>query len=272
MAEIKEMVTDNSATKFAKTILTKKYGPLPFWAWLVIIAGTAFFVRKLLNSNTSNEVDIEAGVAPTDETTSVGATGDSLKVSGYTGAGIPVYNSVEPQQMANGKSNEEWRVEGVGYLVTKGINGYDADLALSKYIAGLPLATNEKVWVNDVIGAKGMPPQPITRNEYDTGTGTVIHGEVSTIKAKLIRYPTKTATAIIGIDWTTANGDPVTGTLMKQRKDSVDWTDQGPIQVAEGVGRDAFLATTQGTVRYRSLESDSRYKPVTSNQVSYTRK
>jgi hypothetical protein len=115
--------------------------------------------------------------APPEESPSDGGTDAQLDdnghadgsnpYAGYSGNGTVI---VAPQQPAPDNpedtrpgSNDEWVRQGAEWLVAdKKVNGQAAYVALNKYINGQSRSYQESSWVDQVIAAKGLPPESFT--------------------------------------------------------------------------------------------------------------
>jgi hypothetical protein len=169
----------------AGDILGKKYGPLPFGAWLVIIAVTAYGVRRVLVTRAS-----ATDTAATDEGYVVDSNGNMLP-SAYKGAGggLPFGSGVNTSSQSDiapvtGPTeidNSSWVRRAAEKLQTA--NMWDAisvQSALIKYTTGENLNDRESAIVNQAIKMEGQPPV----NVYG---GSKASSGVSGVAERLVR-------------------------------------------------------------------------------------
>lgn len=160
MAELN--LADNSATNAAKDLLGKKYGPLPFGAWLGIAAVTAYVVRRMIKGQES------ARDAEMTESAYVLDTQGNKYPSAYTGTGggVPFGSGSLNSAGSSGSSvtppteinNESWLRRAAEKITKAGM--WDAvfvQTALQKYISGGTLDQREKAVVNQAISMEGQP-------------------------------------------------------------------------------------------------------------------
>lgn len=175
-------VADNTVTNGAKSILGKKYGPLPFGAWLVIIAVTAYVARRMVKGNAAAK-DAAESQAP--EGFVVTGTGDHIP-SAYKGTGggtligsgslygaSPSGVSATP---ITETSNEPWLRRSAEKLQTAGMwDPVFVQAALGKYISGGDLNQREKAVVNQAIAMEGQPTKNVVNSsasQYTTANVT----------------------------------------------------------------------------------------------------
>lgn len=126
--------------------MTRKVGPLPVWAYLVVIGiGLAFaFLTNRGSGGSTPEVIYPEGVG-------VG-----------TGPGTPGFIPVEPPEEPGvgglPLTNEEWLREAAQELIRRGYEPSIADVALRKYLNGQALTTQERSMVNAALRIVGPPP------------------------------------------------------------------------------------------------------------------
>lgn len=165
-------MADNPVMSKAGDILGKKYGPLPLGVWLVVVGGTAFGVRMLLNrrNNASAELPDEAYVmdsAGNKLPTAYKGSGGGLPFgSGVvtSATGSPVSDPTPPTEI----DNTGWARRAAEKMLAAGMfNTLEVQTALAKYIAESPLSAKEKAIVNQAIKMEGLPPASIYADNSD---------------------------------------------------------------------------------------------------------
>ena len=149
-----------------KGALTKKIGPLPAAAWIVIAVVVFYYVSKRQ----------KAGGAGGDQTDSAGNVGQIDPKTGY------VYGSAEDAaalgQSSSGlgtssdsgtggstvsgqyADNNSWAVAAINYLVSIGVDATSANTAITQFLASQTLTTQQQGEVNLAIQRLGAPPSP----------------------------------------------------------------------------------------------------------------
>ena len=165
-------MAENQVMDKAGELLAKKYGPLPFGAWLAIIGVGAFVARKYVASNKA------AKAVASDEGYVVDSSGNKL-ASAYTGTsgggtpfGTGVITSAAAQQ---GSVTSPTEVNNFGWVKRAGDqlknagmwNPLDVSAALTKYITGEALNSREQAIVNQAITMEGQPPVNVFGGELD---------------------------------------------------------------------------------------------------------
>jgi len=165
-------MAENQVMDKAGELLSKKYGPLPFGAWLAIIGVGAFVARKYVASNKA------AKAVASDEGYVVDGTGNKL-ASAYTGTGgggtpfgTGVVTSAASQQgtvtSPTEVNNLGWVKRAADKLKEAGMwNPLDVSAALTKYITGQSLNSREQAIVNQAITMEGQPPINVFGGELD---------------------------------------------------------------------------------------------------------
>jgi hypothetical protein len=156
-------MAENAVMDKAGELLGKKYGPLPFGAWLGVIAVAGFVGKRFIASNkTANAAQSQEGYV-------VDSSGNKL-ASAYTGTagggtpfGTGVLTSASSQQgtvtSPTEIDNTGWLKRASDKLATAGMwNPLDVQSALTKYIVGEGLNTKEQAIVNQALKVEGQPP------------------------------------------------------------------------------------------------------------------
>ena len=168
-------MADNAVMDKAGDILGKKYGPLPFGAWLGIIAVTAFVARRLVKGNA------EAKQVTADEGYVVNSNGQAFP-SAYkgTGGGVPFGSgTVTSASSTQGTVTPITEVDNNGWLKRAAEklrnanmwNPLDVQSALTKYVTGQGLTNREQAIVNQAITMEGEPPVNVYGGENDNSWG-----------------------------------------------------------------------------------------------------
>lgn len=135
MADIKEM-------------LTRKIGPLPAGAWLVIIGGAVAYGLYMRNQN--------AGVEAYEDTSSDPGVGMGPLTSGYeTSTGSTSGSGSTTTAITD---NDSWARVVINYLTARGITPSVAQAAVSKYLNSETLTASEWAVINIGLAAYGAPP------------------------------------------------------------------------------------------------------------------
>jgi hypothetical protein len=161
-------LTDNPATNAAQNVLGKKYGPLPFWGWLIIVGGTVFAVKKYTSKRNATEDAIDADASQT--SASGGLTSRPLVTPGANGT---LYSGGSVSTGGGGTStiggvvdtNQSWLNRALSILGQSGQypDTYRVQTALQRYISGLVVTDpTDKAIISDALLRAGGPPQPPT--------------------------------------------------------------------------------------------------------------
>lgn len=133
----------------------------------VVILAVVAWKMKPATDTTPEESPLDGGTddAVLDEN---GHADGSNPYAGYSGNGTVIVapQPSPPAEEADDRrpgSNEEWVRQGAEWLVAeKKVNGQAAYVALNKYINSQSRSYTESGWVDQVIAAKGLPPEPFT--------------------------------------------------------------------------------------------------------------
>lgn len=132
--------------------------------------------------------------------------------AGYSGSGTVIVapappTATDPEDNRPG-SNDEWVRQGAEWLVAeKKVNGQAAYVALTKYINSQSRSFQESGWVDLVIAAKGLPPEPFT----GTGPTTANPPPPSSTPPPALKAVTglkaaKKGATYVNLDWNAAAG------------------------------------------------------------------
>jgi len=147
--------------------VTKKIGPLPGWAWVLIVAGGAWGY-KIYRGRSSvpagpTPLSTDASVAPGGFPVGTGNAGGGVGFGGGTGSvtgqafGIP---SV--------KTNAMWVKSTTDQMVAAGSDASAVSNALTTYVVGGKLDANGQSIVNQAITRYGAPPEGTLPVNTDT--------------------------------------------------------------------------------------------------------
>jgi hypothetical protein len=138
----------------------KKVGPLPMGAWIVVIAG-GLFVGYMINKSMAKSAS-EATESQYAES-GVGEGGSQL---------IPAPPAFAPSEEVPEETNALWGRKATNWLNSIGFDGIQADEAVRRYLAGLPLIAQQKTMINQAIAHFGVPPEPLPPTEEPPPTQT----------------------------------------------------------------------------------------------------
>lgn len=173
-------VTDNPATDAAKTVLTKKYGPLPLWAWLIIVTGTVYGVRKFQNSRQAS-IDAEASDPSTIGSSSLGSGGLVTPVTGSSGS---IYGGGSSPNAGSGTgtvpasappdTNQAWLNRAIAFLSQR-YNAFTVQTALNRFLNGLPVNDpTDRAIVNEALSSSAVGPLPNPINPSTNSTARIV--------------------------------------------------------------------------------------------------
>jgi hypothetical protein len=142
--------------------LKKKIGPLPGYAYVLVIAGAAWAYKLYKGKGQEEPVTTEPGF-PGGGGSDVGV-GDELGIndsSSTNGSGNLGVNTAPT-------SNLDWWQKGSTYLIGFGYDGAIVGAALNKYLQGESLSVSEHAMVNQVIARYGQPPEGVPTSPVET--------------------------------------------------------------------------------------------------------
>lgn len=130
---------------------TEKIGPLPAGVWLLAIAGglgLAYFINR-------GGADDRPTDDPTADPTFAGLppTEGAVRLPGGGGGS----DDFEPPGACT--DNACWRRRAFNHLLAVGIGSFAASAALGRFLAGLPLDTDQRRIIDLALGAHGEPPE-----------------------------------------------------------------------------------------------------------------
>ena len=139
-------------SKVSLSLLTKKIGPLPAYAYVLIIVGAAYAYR--IYKTRSGAVATSAGALPSDASSVIGGTG----AGGVSSGSVPADG---PSGTVVGKTNAEWAATVSTGMVATGSNPVTVSSAVTKYLAGGLLTTQEAAIITSAVAKFGWPPEGV---------------------------------------------------------------------------------------------------------------
>lgn len=156
--------------------LAQQLGPLPLWAWLIVIAGSlglAYYINRQGGIGGGGE---SASESQTPQETVVENTsnvpGVGMGASGFTYQAPP-----EPEDNTENEieTNEQWAQQAIDQLIAEGYDAGLVDTAIRKYVSVQQLNTAEKEIRDMALRKLGPPPTPLPppqdSEEGETPTG-----------------------------------------------------------------------------------------------------
>ena len=153
-----------------KATLTKKLGPLPVWAYPLIIAGLAYawYWWKSRHSASGTVTDAAAAQTQSDAATydtsapdyGLNGTGGGIGAGGSTGGTTTIPDNSVPT------SNAAWQSLATSYLVGMGYSATAVEQALNNWLLGLQASPQDNALFNLAVARfdqppEGVPPQPV---------------------------------------------------------------------------------------------------------------
>jgi hypothetical protein len=138
--------------------VTKKIGPLPGWAWILVVAGGAWGY-KIYRGRSSVAVaptalSTDVSVAPGGFPAGTGNAGGGIGFGGGTGS-----VSGQPFGAPSVTTNAQWARSTADSMIAAGSDATATTNALSKYVAGSALTATDQAIVNQAISRYGSPPE-----------------------------------------------------------------------------------------------------------------
>jgi hypothetical protein len=188
--------------------LGKQIGPLPAGAWLGVVGGglaIAYFINKKQAASDSS-ANAPASLVDPDSATGVG--GGQFQYE-------PIQTVPAPDTDALPEDNVGWGNKASNWLVGQGFPAVTAQNAINKYLASMPLSTNERFMVDMAIAHFGVPPEPLSPTD-DSPTAPTTPTVPATPAAKpppvtgLTAHPLRRS---VNFTWN-YNGPPIGGFQM----------------------------------------------------------
>lgn len=122
----------------------KKLGPFPVWVWGVLIGG-AFVIWYWVSQR-----DIGSGSSAEEETGTVAPPSGDFST-------VPVIPGEAP--IVDENTNAEWLIQAMNAVSKSGVSFLAAQTALTRYLNGDTLTSQQEQIVNKAIGLVGPPPE-----------------------------------------------------------------------------------------------------------------
>lgn len=126
--------------------IKEKLGPLPIWAWGVIVGVILLLAYYIYN----REKTLKTNTATVAQDTYSSAA-DGLGQTSPPGVVTSAVDDVE--------TNQTWLTKAVNYLSTQGFDSADATVALQSLLSGVPVVGDKaKTMVTEALDRFGVPP------------------------------------------------------------------------------------------------------------------
>lgn len=135
------------------SVLTKKIGPLPAYAYVLIIVAGAYALRAY-RARTGNA---SAGL----DSSAASSAGSATPVDGTGASGAGSTPSDGPAGTVVGRTNAQWALTVSNGLIAEGQNPVAVSSAITKYLAGGLLTAQEAALVNEAVQKYGYPPEGV---------------------------------------------------------------------------------------------------------------
>jgi hypothetical protein len=133
--------------------LTKKMGPLPVWAWALLVGGGLgfYFYYQRTKSGTVNT----AASTATSADAGFGTTRPGLGNLNAGGTDTSVTTTTGLQ------TNQQWSVKAQSILISYGYDPATVSIALANYLGGNDLTAQQQAIVSEALRAAGPTPEPV---------------------------------------------------------------------------------------------------------------
>jgi hypothetical protein len=242
--------------------LTEKIGPLPVWAYGVIVGGGLYLYRR------SHPAATTADGTSTDGSSTPPAGSD---------AGMPSTAPAVPQSPDNGsatptpQTNAEWKQRATQLVLQlNSWSAYQIDNALSAYLGGQTLDASQQSIVSQAIRMAGSPP---TAPPSAPGTGTKTDVATLSVSGSGVITPTPnggrvaarmTVAGLFAINGTPASGSHVIGVQENNSFTGKTWSTVSHMTVTNGHGT-APVNLAKGSNQIRLQTGDGK---ATSNTLT----
>lgn len=193
-----------------------KVGPLPGWAWILIVAGGAWaYYMYKRNSAVSTSGAVQQTTDTASTTTGVGWGGDGT---------IPTLSApgsvVTPNGIPGATTNAQWARNVVNALVAGGADPALANNSLTTYLSGGTLSAAQQSIVDTALTQYGAPPEGLITMNTTPSTPAPANQHLYTVQAG------DTIQSIQQKFYGTAN--PLTARVLTDANPGAfDWTEQG---------------------------------------------
>lgn len=143
--------------------LTHKIGPLPGFAWVLIVGGLAYGVYWWRSRGTASSIAPGATVSATDGTVTgiSDGSGGFGGGSGVSGGSYSGQVNTLPVGQAAVTNNAQWAATAGNALIAAGQDPSAVSNALSKYLNGGTLTAQEQAIVNIAVRQYQLPPEGV---------------------------------------------------------------------------------------------------------------
>lgn len=132
--------------------LNKKMGPLPVWAWALLVGGGLGFYFYYQRTKTSS-VNTAASTQQSADAFGTTRPGAGNLTSGGTGTDVATTTAIQ--------TNQQWSVKAQSILVSFGYDPATVAIALANYLGGNDLTAQQQAIVSEALRAAGPTPEPV---------------------------------------------------------------------------------------------------------------
>lgn len=133
--------------------LTKKMGPLPAWAWILLVGGgLGFYLYVQRNKSTVNTAASTGSSADTGFGTTRQGAGN-LGTAGGTGTDVATTTAIQ--------TNQQWSVKAQNLLVAMGYDPVTVTTAIANYLGGNVLTAQQSALISEALRSAGPTPEPV---------------------------------------------------------------------------------------------------------------
>lgn len=136
------------------SVLTKKIGPLPAYAYVLIIVAGAYAWRAYRARTAGAST---AGL----DSSAASAAGSAAPVDGTGSSSTGSTPSDGAAGTVVGRTNAQWALTVSNALLAEGRNPVTVSSAITKYLAGGLLTAQEQALVNEAVQKYGYPPEGV---------------------------------------------------------------------------------------------------------------
>lgn len=139
--------------------LRQKIGPLPVWAWGLLIGGAAVAYMMWTNRRAGSAGNVSA---PADSTSAGSDAIDGAFTPGTTSGGGGLTEDQQDNLADSGsifQNNQTWEAKAVAWLSSQGASPLAAQRALEQYLNGEAITQDYRTkYVDPAVGHFGLPP------------------------------------------------------------------------------------------------------------------
>ena len=146
-------------------VLTRKFGPLELWVWVVIGLAAVFLGWRYWRARGTSTASVSATSATDSQADSSGSSTDP-STGGLYSTGMSNVGGVSAGVAAGSTSaaptdDTAWATQATQYLESTGVSPTDASNAISGYLSGQPLTTAQGGLLNQALTGTGLPPSGV---------------------------------------------------------------------------------------------------------------